>query len=209
MTLEELKKASWSTLDKGVEYISLKKGKGDLSDSIRITVKGFWGTNITVPADIYNDMQPGLEKILRPMLGSSLKDSRHGYLKVNIFEMTSPEYLTGYVYLRDNDDSAELANGIKMIKTIKGITEVNYITKDMAKKKYLDDGNEDWEKVLDSNPLPTSIEMKFDRKVITTDDYERISNKIKDHMLYVSNIYFPADPYKKFEGNYYILEYNR
>jgi hypothetical protein len=209
MTLGELKDASWSKLDKGVEYISLKKAKADPSDSIRITVKGFWGTNITVSADIYNDMQPELEKILRPMLGSSLKDSKHGYLKVNIFEMTSPEYPTGYIYLRHNDDSAELAKGIQMIGAIKGIKEVNYISKDMAKKKYLDDGNEDWKKVLDSNPLPASIEMKFDKKVITTDDYERIRSLIKDQMLYVGDISFPSDPFKKFEGNYYILEYNR
>lgn len=209
MTLEELKKTSWSKLDRGVEFISLKNGKIYPSDSMRITIKGFWGTNITVSADMYNDMQPELESLLRPILDSSLKGSKRGYIKVNIFEMTSPEHLTGFVYLRDNDDSAELPKGIEMIKAIKGIAEVNYISKEMAMKKYLDDGNPEMKMVMESNPLPASIEMKFDRKIITPGDYETISNKIKDQMLYVSDIHFPTDLFKKFEGNYYILEYNR
>jgi cell division transport system permease protein len=31
----------------------------------------------------------------------------------------------------------------------------------ISKQKYLEDGNEDWEKVLDFNPLPNSINFKL------------------------------------------------
>lgn len=210
MTLEELKKASWSMLDNGVEYINLEDKKGSSFDSIHFNVKGFWGTNITVPVDIYNDMHPEIEKILRPILLSELPESKRGYLKVNIFEMTSPEFLTAFAYLRNDIDSSELSKGLQAISSIEGVTEVSYVSKEMAAKKYLADGNTDWKKVLDSNPLPASIEIKFNRKLIKPHDYEKFKTKIEAQMLLnITDISFPKDLYRKFEGNYYILEYNR
>jgi len=210
MTLEELKKASWSKLDKGVEYISLKNGKPKFTDSIHFSVKGFWGSNITIPGDVYNEFRPTLDTTLGRILTIDLPNSKHGYLKINLYQMTSPDYLNAAVFLRDDIDSIELNNGINKIRAIKGITDVSYISKDMAKKKYLDDGNSNWEEVLDSNPLPASIEIKLDKKIITPEDYESFKNKITSHMLlYVSDITITSDLLKKFENNYYILEYNR
>lgn len=209
MTLDELKSASWSELDKGINYISLKNGNPEFTDSIRFSVKGFWGSNITIPADAYNEMKPTLDTSLRRLLNNKLSESKRGYLKINLYEMTSQEFLTAMVYLRDNIDSVDLINGITKIQAIKGIIDVNYISKEMAKKKYLANGNEDWQEVLDSNPLPESIEIKFDKKIITPEDYENLRNKIKDEMLYASTINFSSDLLKKFERNYYILEYNR
>lgn len=134
MTLEELKEATWSKLDNGVEYINLKKGKADPSDSIRFSVKGFWGSNIAVPADVYNEMQPTLDTSLGEILNNKLSESKRGYLKINLYEMTSPEFLTATASLYDNDDSIELNKGITKIREIKGVVDATYISKDMAKK---------------------------------------------------------------------------
>lgn len=209
MTLEELKKVSWSKLDKGIEYISLNNDNPKSPDSIHFSVKGFWGSNITIPADVFNEFQPTLDSILRPILNNKLSKSKHGYLKINFYEMLKPEISSAFVYFRDNDDSTELNKNLKMIRTIKGVVDVNYISKEMAKEKYLADGNENWDKVLDSNPLPASIEIKFDNKIILPEDYKNIRNKIKDEMLYTVEITFPSDSFEKLKDNHYILEYFR
>ena len=123
--------------------------------------------------------------------------------------MIKPETSSAFVYFRDNDDSAELNKNLKMIRTIKGVVDVNYVSKEMAKEKYLADGNENWDKVLHSNPLPASIEINFDNKIIPPEDYENIRNKIKDEMPYTVEITFPSDSFKKLKDNHYILEYFR
>ena len=210
MTLEELKKASWSKLDKGIEYISLQNNKSASPDSIHFTAKGFLGTNITISLNALNEVQPILDTILSRLIIDHLSQSEHGYLKIDFYKMMSPDFLTAMVYLRDNIDSTELNNGIIKLREIKGIVDVDYVSKDMAAEKYLDGGNEDWKKALDSNPLPASIEIKFDKKIITPEDYESFRNKITDQMiLYISEVAISSDLLKKFEGNYYILQYNR
>lgn len=209
LTLDELKKASWLKLQKGVEYISLKDGKSNHSDSVRFSVKGFWGTNVTVPGDAYNEIQPTLDTIMGQIVNNKLPQSEHGFLKINLYEMTSSEFLSARIYLSANYDSLAINKDMQMLRSIRGIVDVKYISKDMAKTEYLANGNEDWQEVLDSNPLPESIEIKLDKKLVSPAEYESLKNEIKGRMLYVNDIYFPSDLLKKFERNYYILEYRR
>lgn len=209
LTLDELKKASWLKLQKGVEYISLKNGGSNYSDSIHFSVKGFWGSNITIPGDAYNEIQPTLDTMMGQIVNNKLPQSEHGFLKINLYEMTNPEFLSARIYLSNSYDSLELSEDMQMLRSIKGIVDVKYISKEMAKIEYLDNGNEDWQEILDSNPLPASIEIKLDKKIITPANYESLKNEVKDKMLYVIDIYFPSDLLKKFERNYYILEYRR
>lgn len=210
MTLEELKTASWHELDNGIEYISLKNNTAESSDSIHYAVKGFLGSNITISANALNELQPTLDTLLSKIINDHLPESKHGYLKIDFYKMFSPEFLTATAYLRGDIDSADLSIGIIKLKEIKGVEKVTYVSKDMAKKKYLDAGNEDWEKVLESNPLPASIEIEFDKKIIAQEHYESFKTKITDQMLlYISDVSIPPDPLKKFENNYYILEYDR
>jgi cell division protein FtsX len=57
------------------------------------------------------------------------------------------------------------------LKNIPGIKEVSFISKEAAKQKYMD---EDWDKVLDSNPLPNSIEVKLDAREWTGESLNKL-----------------------------------
>lgn len=57
-------------------------------------------------------------------------------------------------------DSLSPADSLRLMNYVseKSYSEnVTFITKEEARKEYLGDGNEDWSKVLDENPLPNVI----------------------------------------------------
>src|SRR5687768_9225536 len=60
-------------------------------------------------------------------------------------------------YLRGNVSSQDSINLMQYISSKPYVKELNFIDKEMAKKQYLDEGNDDWTGVLDENPLPNSI----------------------------------------------------
>ncbi len=207
MTLEELKRANWSKLDKGVEYINLKDGNSSSNDSIHFALTGLWGNGKKLE-ETYSLIQPVLHSILTSMLQEKLPKSKHGYLKVDFSEMTQPDAPTAQVYLSDNIDSLELKKGLQMIRSVKGVIEVTYMSPETAKKIYLGEENENWDKVLDSNPLPASIEIKFDNQLIQPENYAMIQNKIKDEIPEVTEVKFPSQAlFGIDQQQYYILEY--
>src|SRR5690349_20555389 len=54
-------------------------------------------------------------------------------------------------------DSVALMNYIASKPYLKSI---KYVSKEEGKKQYLEDGGEDWSKVLDENPLPNAIHLR-------------------------------------------------
>src|SRR5688572_314421 len=63
-------------------------------------------------------------------------------------------------------DSAALMTYISSKPYVK---KINYVTKEEGKRIYMDDGNEDWGKVLDANPLPNAIYFKVKNQYLNTD----------------------------------------
>ena len=45
------------------------------------------------------------------------------------------------------------------------VRSIEFVTKEAAKAKYMGDGNENWDKVLDANPLPNSINFKVKQAI--------------------------------------------
>src|SRR5215218_3241280 len=60
-------------------------------------------------------------------------------------------------YLRTSVSPADSTTLLQFIASRPYVREYAFIDKDAAKKKYLDEGNQDWAGVLDENPLPNSI----------------------------------------------------
>ena len=60
---------------------------------------------------------------------------------------------------------------------------VEYITKDMARKKFIGDGNEEWNKVLDYNPLPASIDFYLEPNYVNKDSLMMITSEITKSSL--------------------------
>lgn len=62
------------------------------------------------------------------------------------------------------------------------IKNYSFVNKEMARQKYLSDGNEDWNKILDYNPLPNSIYFNVKKEyvqVIHSRLFARISSRPK------------------------------
>lgn len=67
------------------------------------------------------------------------------------------------------------------------VREYAYVTKEMAKKKYIGDGNEDWNKVLTENPLPNSIDFKLKIEYVNVDTLANIKKDL-EQQTYVSEV---------------------
>ena len=67
------------------------------------------------------------------------------------------------------------------------VREYTYVTKEMAKKKYIGDGNEDWNKVLTENPLPNSIDFKLKIEYVNVDTLANIKKDL-EQQTYVSEV---------------------
>jgi cell division transport system permease protein len=78
------------------------------------------------------------------------------------------------VYVRENVSPKDSASLVEYISSRSYTKSYEYVTKDVAKKKYLEDGNKDWGAVLDKNPLPASVNFKIRSQYATTDSLTKI-----------------------------------
>lgn len=96
-------------------------------------------------------------------------------------------------YLRSSDVSAQ--DSIAIVNYIAQqpyVREYTYVTKEAAKKQYLDDGNNDWAGVLDENPLPNSINFKLKNEYVQSDTLARIEQTIEANPL-ISDVQYPKE----------------
>jgi cell division transport system permease protein len=94
------------------------------------------------------------------------------------------------VYLRSDlnpKDSAALVDYIASRPYVKSYT---YTTKEMAKKKYIADGNESWDKILTENPLDNSIDFKIKKEYLNTDTLANIKKDLLQN-VYVKEVDYP------------------
>jgi cell division transport system permease protein len=86
-----------------------------------------------------------------------------------------------------NQDSATLVNFIAAQPFVKSY---EFITKEKAKTIYEADGNEDWERILDHNPLPASVNFKIRSDYANPDSLTKISDSLATN-LFVSDVNYP------------------
>jgi len=72
------------------------------------------------------------------------------------------------------------------------VREYQYITKEMARKIYLADGNKSWENILDYNPLPNSISFKLKKEYVHTDTLASIKADL-EKQTYVTEVNYQAE----------------
>ena len=86
-----------------------------------------------------------------------------------------------------SQDSAMLVN---FISTQPYVKSYEFITKEKAKTIYEADGNEDWEKILDHNPLPASVNFKIRSDYANPDSLTKISDSLATN-IFVSDVNYP------------------
>lgn len=94
------------------------------------------------------------------------------------------------VYLRDPLAPADSTALVQYIASKSYIKEYVFTTKEMAKAKYLADGNESWEGILTENPLPQSIDFKLKSEFLNADTLKNIRSDL-EKQTYVTEVKYP------------------
>lgn len=213
LTLKDLIEAKWDSLTRGVYYIS-KEGDKDIalkSDSFELTLKGSTGKEVNPTDSSFNKITGETNILLSRLFKLHQLESKAGYLRINLNEMMGEFPIKIIIYLRKEYDTLSghvFRSDSIVLKNMTGIKEVNYISKEAAKQKYIADGNEDWANILSENPLPATIELNLDDRKWTEELLNKLKNSILDQVLMVSEIYIPDYLFKK-SDEYFFVEYKR
>ena len=94
------------------------------------------------------------------------------------------------VYIRENVSPKDSANLVQYVVAKPYVKNYEYVTKDLAKQKYLQDGNKDWGALLDRNPLPASIDFRITKEYASIDSLSQIKNDLLQNIA-VSDVQYP------------------
>jgi cell division transport system permease protein len=94
------------------------------------------------------------------------------------------------VYIRENVSPKDSAALVEYIASKPYVRGYEYVTKDLAKQKYLQDGNKDWGALLDRNPLPASIDFRITKEYASIDALSKIKNDLLQNIA-VSDVQYP------------------
>jgi cell division transport system permease protein len=84
------------------------------------------------------------------------------------------------------------------------VKSIRYVTKEEGKKIYMDEESEDWNKILDYNPLPNAIYFYIKRQYVQVDSLANIQKDL-EQQTYVSDVKYPEALVGKLNKNIRIL----
>ena len=93
-------------------------------------------------------------------------------------------------YLRGDLNPKDSVALMQYISSKPYIRKIEYVTKEAGKKIYLGEGNDDWGKVLDANPLSNAIYFKVKREYLNTDSLNSIKKDF-EQQTYISDVQYP------------------
>jgi cell division transport system permease protein len=115
-----------------------------------------------------------------------------GWIVINASKLEN--YFKGSVqihaFIREGSPDRDIDSLERFVTSRPYARNVEHVTKEMARAKFIGDGNEDWNKVLDYNPLPASIDFYLDPLFVNKDSIANIITEVKQHFI-VSEIKYP------------------
>lgn len=98
------------------------------------------------------------------------------------------------VHLRGEVNAKDSAALMQYIGSAPYVKNYSYVNKELAKQKYLSDGNEDWNEILDYNPLPNSVYFNVKKEYAQTDSLDKISSRITaEQAALVTDVQYPKE----------------
>jgi cell division transport system permease protein len=94
------------------------------------------------------------------------------------------------VYVRENVSAKDSAALVRYIAGQPYVKSYEYITKDAAKQRYMQEGNKDWGTLLDKNPLPASVDFKIRSNYALNDSLNKIKSDLLQNIA-VSDVLYP------------------
>jgi cell division transport system permease protein len=82
------------------------------------------------------------------------------------------------VYVRENVSPKDSAALVQYIGAQPYTKSYEYLTKELAKQRFMSDGNKDWGTVLDKNPLPASVDFKIRSEYANPDSLSKIKTDL-------------------------------
>lgn len=83
------------------------------------------------------------------------------------------------IYLEDSLGESEINFVEETIRNTAGVLTVDYVSKSEAIKKFLSETGEDFRKVIEQNPLPSSLIVKFQPDPLNEKNIEQYSDQFK------------------------------
>jgi cell division transport system permease protein len=115
-----------------------------------------------------------------------------GWIVINASKLEN--YFKGSVqlhaFIREGSPQKDIDSLRTYIYTQPYARDVEYITKEMARQRFIGDGNEDWNKVLDFNPLPASVDFYLQPRYVNKDSITRIIADVQQNFI-VSEVKYP------------------
>jgi cell division transport system permease protein len=99
-----------------------------------------------------------------------------GWIVINANKLgeTFQENVEVQVYVRENVSAKDSATLVQYIASQPYTKSYTYLTKELAKQRFMSDGNSDWGTVLDKNPLPASVNFTVRSQYANTDSLSKI-----------------------------------
>ena len=94
------------------------------------------------------------------------------------------------VYVRENVSAKDSTALVDYINSRTYVKSSEYVSKETARQKYLEDGNKDWVGVLQNNPLPASINFKVRSEYAVTDSMQKMQADLVQNIA-VSDVQYP------------------
>jgi len=101
------------------------------------------------------------------------------------------------VYLRNTAPQPEIDSLYAYIQGQPYAMSVEYVDKDMAKKRWLAQGESDFEELLDENPLPASIDFYTRSNYVHKDTLARIKSDLLERSDIIQSVNYPASLVEK------------
>jgi cell division transport system permease protein len=95
-------------------------------------------------------------------------------------------------FLRGDVSAKDSSSLMQYLSTKPYVKSIEFVNKEAAKKKYISNGNEEWNAVLDYNPLPNSINFHLKKEYVNTDTLENIRKDLMQNVN-VTDVQYPKE----------------
>ena len=96
------------------------------------------------------------------------------------------------VYLRGDLNPKDSTALMQYVSSQPYVKSIEYVNKEEGKKRYMEEGNEDWGRVLEANPLPNAIYFKVNKDYLNVDTLKNIKANLEQGQLsFVSDVQYP------------------
>jgi len=129
-----------------------------------------------------------------------------GWLVINANKLGDyfKENLEVRAYLRGDLNPKDSAALMTYIAGKPYVKSMEYVTKENGKKIYMKEESDDWNKVLDANPLPNAIYFRVKRSYVNSDSLANIKKDLESQ-TYVSDVGYPDALVSKMNKNIRVL----